>query len=199
MITDLSNRHDPADPSLELAGWLCANTPRLPDELTHLKLQKLAFYCYGALLAFDLDSQVGDIAFEAWKHGPVSPKMYQEYSAYGRQILPKPSQARRYLAAVESVLRQTTNVYGRMTAWQLREESHTETPWEANYDGMPNKPLAKESIRAHFRTKFRGPVVSFPERLFGASSMLLDRIPVPTFSSFADMSTATTQILGEIA
>lgn len=185
-------------PALDLASWLCGATPRRPDALTHLKLQKLAFYCYGALLAFDLDRQTGKLLFEAWKHGPVCPDIYARYSEFGREPLPRPTRAITYGAQVESVLRDVVNVYGRLAAWQLREESHEELPWQNTFNESERRPIDNESLRAHFRAKFRGPVVAFPERLFGGSSFLLDRIPVPTFLTLAEMSSAATRILGSV-
>jgi uncharacterized phage-associated protein len=172
------------------------HTPARPDVFTHLKLQKLEFYCYGALLALDLDEELGDISFQAWKHGPVSPAVFEHYRAYKGEALPKPSSAARFSERITSALTSIVNIYGRMTAWQLREESHSESPWESVYTGTLHTPILKDDMRAHFIGKFRGPSVSFPERLFGGSSMLLDRIPVPTFSSLDVMSQAATRILG---
>lgn len=187
---------DARSPALDLAEWILANTPDRPDTLTHLKLQKLEFYCYGALLALDLDRELGNISFEAWKRGPVAPEVYERYSAYSGEPVPKPTRPlKAFSPRVESALSDVVNVYGRMTAWQLREESHWETPWTRN-DGTSHPPLCTEDLREHFRKKLLGPAIPFPERLFGGSSMLLDRVPVPTFSSLAEMSRAASRILG---
>lgn len=183
--------------ALELAEWLCAHATPRPDLFTHLKLQKLAFYSYGALLAFGLEGETGEVSFEAWKHGPVAPDVYRRYADYGREALPRTSCRHGYSARVESVLSDVLNVYGRMTAWQLREESHEEGPWQEAYSEIYRMTISTESLRTHFRTKFGGPTVTFPERLFGGSSFLLDRIPVPAFSSLSEMSKAATRILGD--
>lgn len=197
-ISFRSERDHAAEPALELARWLCAFAPPQPDALTHLKLQKLAFYCYGGLLAFGLDAELGDVAFEAWKHGPVAPAVYDEFYSYGRAPLP-PMPPPELSPRAERVMRTVLNVYGRLTAWQLREESHSEEPWRATYSDTCRASLPKSDLRAHFEEKFCGPKVHFPEQLFGASSLLLDRIPVPTFSSLFEMSQAVTRILGPSA
>lgn len=188
-------------PAIRLADWLCSNTPARPDALTHLKLEKLAFYSYGALLALDLDGELGDVQFQAWKHGPVAPKINSKYGSFkGGEALPFVEYPHEpFSERAAAAMRDVINVYGRLTGWQLREESHLERPWCEHFDGALNKEIPKEDLRRHFKKKFASPGVRFPERLFGASSLLLDRIPVPTFRSLSEMSMAATRILGEEA
>lgn len=183
--------------SLILTQWIRATAPEQPDFLTHLKLQKLAYYCYGALLAFDCEFEVGPIEFQAWKHGPVSPAIFKNYKEYNNKPIGRVSKPS--LPHVpESHLRDIMNVFGRMTAWQLREESHMEkTPWRDTYNGLPDQTIGENLLRRHFRAMFAGPVVRFPERLFGSSSLELDRIPVPRFRTLHEMSDAVTRILGD--
>ena len=49
-------------------------------DLTPLKLQKLAYYCYGFALAYDFENEVNGIEFEAWKYGPVNRKLHEALS-----------------------------------------------------------------------------------------------------------------------
>jgi uncharacterized phage-associated protein len=179
-----------------LTSWIRSTAPDRPEPLTHLKLQKLAYYCYGALLAFDCEETVGFLEFEAWKHGPVSPAIYELFKEYANASIgraPKPFIA----SSAEAHLYDVMNVFGRMSAWQLREESHlTNTPWRKSYDGVRGRVISPDVMRSHFRQMFTSPV-SLPERLFGCSSMQLDRIPVPTFASLREMSQAVTRIFGD--
>ena len=76
-------------PGLQLAEWILAHSSR---DVTHLKLQKLCFYCYGvgrALGAKDL----GKVEFEAWQHGPVCKDVWFEYRETGRRPIPTPTRA----------------------------------------------------------------------------------------------------------
>ena len=120
--------------------------------------------------------------------------MYKVYSGnpIGRALKPTLS------PSASAHLLDVMNVFGRMTAWQLREESHREkTPWRSTYDGSPHLAIDERLLRDHFRKMFAGPIVRFPERLFGSSSMELDRIPVPRFGTLHQMSKAVTRILGD--
>lgn len=67
---------EPAPAVRKLSDWILS---RSPEGLTHLKLQKLVFYCYSAAVAHGLEAQIGAIELEAWEHGPVSRTLWDEY------------------------------------------------------------------------------------------------------------------------
>lgn len=190
-----NNRQGPSLAVVHLTEWIRATALERPDPLTHLKLQKLAYYCYGALLAFDCEDLIGHIEFQAWKHGPVSPEIYALYQHLGKNPIGRAQKPQVHPTA-ELHLNDVMNVFGRMTAWQLREESHIEkTPWSNVYNGAYNQVISEVLLRKHFRVMFKESV-RFPEKLFGSSSLELDRIPVPRFRSLHEMSLAVSRILG---
>lgn len=166
-----------------LAHWISFNAPTRPDLLTHLKLQKLAFYCFGACLAFDLGDEVGtDITFEAWEHGPVCRPLWKAYRQYGAEPLPRPtSKPRPYTAAAEKVLHDTLDVYGLLSAWLLRQESHLERPWKVQ--SVTHGTLPNDDVREHFVAKFRKGPVRLPAYLVNAPSSALDGIPAQDYGS----------------
>lgn len=106
-----------------LALRIAALAPSKPDRLTHLKLQKLVFYAYGACLAFNEEKEVGaDITFEAWEHGPVCRPIWASYRQFGSNPLPPFSvKGQPYSPSVEEVLAEVVDVYGLLSAWQLRQ------------------------------------------------------------------------------
>lgn len=166
--------------------------PPRKELLTHLKLQKLAFYCYGAALAFDHAEDVGsDIVFEAWEHGPVNREIWKEYRDYkGNPIPPLDHvESPRYAPATEAVLSDSITIYGVMDAWSLRQESHREAPWKEG-STTAEKRIATESLRLHFVKKYRGHSVAYPEFLAHLSSFLLDGIPVQGQPSLHDLALA---------
>jgi uncharacterized phage-associated protein len=196
MLRMQNNSPGPSRAVLQLTDWIRATASERPDPLTHLKLQKLSYYCYGALLAFDCEHLIGHIEFQAWKHGPVSPEIYALYQRFGKNPI-----GRAHKPTVQPIaelhLNDVMNVFGRMTAWQLREESHIEkTPWSNIYNGAYNQVISEVLLRKHFRVMFKESV-HFPEKLFGSSSLELDRIPVPKFRSLHEMSLAVSRILGD--
>ncbi|MBL8605176.1 MAG: DUF4065 domain-containing protein [Myxococcales bacterium] len=164
----------------KLAQWIRAQLPYRREALTHLKLQKLSFYCYGAALAFGAAEAVGtDIVFEAWDHGPVCREIWERFRQYGKTPIPflSPSAARTYAPEVEEHLLDALRVYGPLQAWSLRQESHLEEPWIRAFKDSQRE-ITSEELRAHFKKKFTSGTVQFPEYLLHASSARLDGIPV---------------------
>lgn len=161
----------------QLARWIRSNVDERPDLLTHLKLQKLAFYCFGACLAFDLDAEVGtDITFEAWEHGPVCRPLWSVYRSNGGNPIPRPTgRAVRYSAPTERVMKNVLDVYGLLPAWLLRQESHLEAPWKVAW--LQRAPISNDALRRHFVAKFKDGPVHLPEYLANSSSSALDGIP----------------------
>jgi uncharacterized phage-associated protein len=180
-----------ADEPLKLARWIQERYPyAVLDQLTHLKLQKLGFYCFGAALAFGHEDEVAGITFEAWDHGPVNREVYREYRAFGASRLPESSSRTvEYSAETEQVMLDVLRVYGVLDAWTLREESHLELPWiEARERG--DAIISNDRIKAHFSGKFRGDAIRPPEHLLNAGSFSLDGIPVRSYSSLHEIAGA---------
>lgn len=173
--------------ALRLADWILANAS---TPISALKLQKLLFYTYGAAQAHDVDHLIGRVDFVAWKHGPVSIPVYEHYKPHQDALLPVPSlSANVYDGRGERVLRDALTVYDRLSPWQLREESHLERPWKEAWD-IGQRPLDPETLRAHFKKKFRSGAVRLPEHLSPAWSLQLDRIPVATYPTLHALAVA---------
>lgn len=171
----------------DFAKWILVHSASRPT--THLKLQKLAFYCFGAAAAHDQEGAIGDLRFEAWEHGPVNRAIYDEYRLFGANVIEPPPRCREYSTSLSGVLADALAVYGSLDAWSLRQQSHLETPWiEARRASTSEiDPLA---IKRHFRAKFRGGHVGYPEYLADTGSFRLDRIPVRGFDSLAELAAA---------
>lgn len=170
--------------AIALANWLQTNSA---TPLDHLRLQKLLFYAFGAAAAHDLEHELGDIRFVAWKHGPVNVDVYTAYRGGGREPLPLPSACSvpQYSAALEQVLRDVLGVYGRLSPWQLREESHLERPW---LDTEQSAEIAPDLIKAHFAQKFAAGDVELPRHLLRAWSFDVDGIPTQRWQSLRELA-----------
>lgn len=112
------------NPAITLANWLKSNV----EPIDHLRLQKLLFYAFGAAIGHNLAHEIGHVRFFAWKHGPVNPEVYKQHRGSGSALLPKPASelVPTYSLALERVLKDAVTVYGCLSSWQLREESHLE-------------------------------------------------------------------------
>lgn len=169
-----------------LALWVLHHSS---GPITHLKLQKLCFYCYGAALASDTAGDVGaDLVFEAWDHGPVLREVWTEYRKYGSAQIPVTGTAPTYQPDTACALADALTVYGLLSPWSLRQESHLEGPWiETRKAGTTR--IDPEAMRAFFVRKFGGPGVRFPEHL-QRWSLGVDGIPSHEYPSLRELAAA---------
>lgn len=132
--------------------------------ITHLKLQKLVYYAYGwGSAILDADFFAEDI--EAWPHGPVVPALWHEFKGYranpitGRSIRYDPNTDAVSIYALDKRVRASKRVladvwdaYGRMSASQLRNLTHSPgSPWHDTYhDG--GGVIDKDEIRRYFQS-----------------------------------------------
>ncbi len=169
-----------------LAYWVLQNAP-YGHPVTHLKLQKLLFYCYGAACAADLEEEVGRVSFLPWEHGPVDREVYDEFRGCGATPIPAPAQPAFYAPNVFAALTDAIRVYGALDAWSLREQSHREQPWIETPRGAV---IDSRSLKEFFRAKFAPGRVACPEYLADVGGLHLDRIPVGRFKTLHDLANA---------
>ncbi len=125
--SNMSNVHDVAN------NFLLLDKLNDGEGISHLKLQKLVYYAQGFYLAI-FDIPIFEERIEAWMHGPVSPDLYDTYSAHGSNLL---SVDEKFNSDVlneneKELIDEVYNVYGQFSAWKLRNMTHDESPWQAH-------------------------------------------------------------------
>ena len=180
-----------------LAAWIFKNYP-YSDAVTPLKFQKLFFYCYGALLAFDLEHEIGsEIKFEPWEHGPVNDDLYQLLKSKGSSPIGASDfgnrPVREYSAQASKVLRNTLKIYGAMGAWSIRNQTHREQPWRFAFDNQ-HQTIDPVGLKKYFKAKWSTGSVTAPEFIFGLSSFRIDGIPVQNYSSLDELAKAVDRV-----
>jgi len=164
--------------------------------LTHLKIQKLAFYSYGSILAADMEHQLSNEIFEfqAWDHGPVNAELYNRFRAYGAKPIAEFPQPGSPPQAVAEILKDVVSIYGAFNAWSLRQQSHQERPWiDAHARGKGIIPTAE--IKAHFKRKFMSGSVMAPDYLFGLGSFRIDGIPIQNYPNLKSLASAVQRVV----
>ena len=125
------------------------------DSITHLKLQKLIYYCQAWYLAF-YDKPLFDEPIQAWAHGPVVPVLWHRFKHYGWQAIDPEKLATNPLAELDERARDMIDevwaTYGSLSGSELRRLTHKEPPWkdaygdrapgEACYEEIPRKAMA---------------------------------------------------------
>ena len=105
--------------------------------MTHKKLQKLVYYAYAWYIALYNENKdeiknklCDDATFEAWVHGPVDPKIYSLYKNNGVNLLSIESVEKfNFNQEVMNALNKTIEIYGKYSADELENISHSQQPW----------------------------------------------------------------------
>jgi len=126
-----------------------------PDDsdLSNLKLQKLIWYClgfYGALT----DKRLFDDEVKAWEHGPVFPNIYHEFKQYGRnpvEVIIDLDLEGKFNSEQLEVIKEVNEVFGKYSAWKLRNMTHEEAPWVEHETKAETIPFAE--IVSYFKTR----------------------------------------------
>ncbi len=100
-------------------------------DMTPLKLQKLIYFLYKEYLQKTGKELFGE-RFETWKHGPVLPSVYYEFSSFGRNPITKfarDSQNNVKIVTEEGVFKNTIDLvwsrYKGFSGEELSEKTHT--------------------------------------------------------------------------
>ena len=124
-----------------VANSILDSAERLGRPLTHMALQKIAYFAHGLHLAARGDSLIRQ-PIEAWEHGPVVRVIYDAFRGAGdapirtraqrldpvtrEQAVVEPDLAEETAWFVEQVVRQ----YGHIHASELRRMTHEDgSPW----------------------------------------------------------------------
>ena len=117
------------------------------ESITHLKLQKLLYYAQGYSLALLGRPMFAD-KLENWQHGPVVASVYARYKSYGSRSLPPAcAELEKFQDEELAVLHRVRREKGQYSAWKLRDDTHSETPWLSTRHG---EEIGIETMRDYF-------------------------------------------------
>lgn len=120
------------------------------DDISNLKLQKLLYYAQGSYLGL-YDKPLFNDEILAWKHGPVVEGVYHEFKQNGSRGIVEFDNAPILDDETENVLKQVYDVFGKYSAWGLREMTHNETPWKST---KLNNIIDIELIKEYFKENY---------------------------------------------
>lgn len=140
--------------------------------MSHLKLQKILYYAQAYHLAY-FDKPVIDDDFEAWVHGPVSRKLYNEikdlsilynevqYKGEESQLNPdeylKGELTTEQIELIDNVVEGLKDLSG----LQLENMTHSEDPWIQARKGYAisekcNEIIPKETMKNYYKQQIYG-------------------------------------------
>lgn len=124
------------------------------DDITNLKLQKMLYYCQGFSIAILKKSLFSDKIL-AWKHGPVIRSVYNDYRKYNGDIITEIENGDLSKLSNEQkcLIDDVYSVYGKYSAWHLRNLTHEEPTWKNIYEADKDNEITLESLEQYFSTQ----------------------------------------------
>lgn len=171
----------------DLSNWIIIRYKEVlnRNDLSHLKLQKLSFYCAGAMMAGDLYDDY--LTFEAWKYGPVNREIWDNFKDYGRSAIEGPIAPVSFMKSeAKAVLDDCLKIYGELSANTLVHESHLELPWIKAFHCSSS--IDSKFMKEYFKDKFSRGNIFPPNSLIDRGSFELDSIPVARFNSLSELA-----------
>jgi uncharacterized phage-associated protein len=116
--------------------------------ISHMKLQKLVYFCQGFFLAL-FGKTLFSEPIEAWTHGPVCPKLYHSLKPYGSSPITASIDPEKInLNENEKyIISMVYNNYGQYSASRLRKITHESGPWK---NTPPNSTISQKAMAEYF-------------------------------------------------
>lgn len=129
--------------------------PEQGDSITHLKLQKLLYYCQGWHLAA-FGAPIFREEVEAWELGPVVRSVYGRVKGFGDAAIPPSMIDFENLPALdhdaEWLVQQVWERYARFSGSELVTMTHREEAWRKNHvAGRPDSIIPRSDLEDWFR------------------------------------------------
>jgi uncharacterized phage-associated protein len=139
-------------------------------KMSHLKLQKLLYYCYAMHLAY-FEEELFDGDFEAWIHGPVSRELWNtvrehsllyddiKYNISKGEVNPIETVEKTLTSDQLQLIDDTLSELGKLTGFELENMTHSEDPWINARKGVTpgdrcNEKIDKDLIKAYYKSWF---------------------------------------------
>lgn len=158
---DIFKLRDKGFKPLEVVNAIIEAGKETDTEFTPLQIVKLAYITHGWWLEQTDKPLVCDKA-EAWKYGPVFPKIYNAVRRYGRNKIPMATKFDTSIGMGASLtdpakdfIKETVKAYKDFTGIQLSSLTHQpNTPWEKTYvsgsGSYRNNIIPNDLIKKHY-------------------------------------------------
>lgn len=122
--------------------------------MNHKKLQKLCYYSQALYLAL-YNIKLMDTEFEAWVHGPVSPRLYERYRDWGSLCITGLQNKPQFTDNAHIIfLSKIYSLYGDYSADELENMTHKETPWKEARGNLDKDTPCKNIISCESMAKY---------------------------------------------
>lgn len=137
---------------IDIAKYVINKSIDIGKPISNLKLQKILYFIQGKFLS-DLKKPAFFEDIQAWRHGPVVPKVYYEFNKYiANEITYKFDDVDEEIFDKKDLQKINNVIYDKCNydAWKLVEITHNQSPWKNNYKENQNVVIPMDDIRNWF-------------------------------------------------
>jgi uncharacterized phage-associated protein len=149
---------------ISVANYFIQKSLNDGTELTPMKLVKLVYIAHGWHLALNAGQPLLTDGIQAWKYGPVVPKVYHAFKKYENSRIPCLESVSGEVPmiaepALTAFLDKIHDVYKKFNGLQLSTLTHQpNTPWDIVWNQQNGKSsksviIPNDIIRAHYEQK----------------------------------------------
>lgn len=143
--------------AIDIANWFLTYNESLrdmenedTDDISNLKLQKLLYYAQGCFLAIKNEPLFSD-DIVAWAHGPVVEEVYHTFKDFGSGGITQHEESSVSDSDTINLLVSVYDVFGKYSAWGLRNLTHSESPWlETPRNEIISLNLISDYFKSHY-------------------------------------------------
>ncbi|MCA6072295.1 MAG: DUF4065 domain-containing protein [Endomicrobium sp.] len=120
-------------------------------KISHLKLQKLLFYCQAYHLSI-LETPLFEENILAWDYGPVIHSVYKHYRKHDSSIIPfkKGTHLEHLKSSSIGVISSVMGAYSKFSAIELMGMTHSERPWQDAY-ASEDKIISQNHMKKYYK------------------------------------------------
>ena len=135
-----------------IADYFISLSNETQNLITNLKLQKLLYYAQVWSLAIN-KKRLFEGDFEAWVHGPVLVALYNDYKDNRANPIRRDDLGEGKFSEIllsfdsttQALLKDVTDNYFGLTAYELERRTHQEEPWRKARKGLePDEPSSEK-------------------------------------------------------
>ena len=119
------------------------------EGITNLKLQKVLYFAQACSLA-QREKPLFSDRIEAWEHGPVVPKVYQEYKKNASNPIIVKKDAVSLSEKEKEFVADVWKTFGGYSAGKLVDITHAHKPWKEAYKST-GKAISQKSLKEYYK------------------------------------------------
>ena len=136
--------------AMDIDKYIINKCIELNRPISNLQLQKILYYVQGGYIKATKGDKLFDEDLEAWAYGPVVPGVYYKFNKYSSSNINSEYDSPYLNEKIREIVDPIIEEKSLLSAWNLVEKTHKETPWIRSYEEGKNNKISLEKMQDFF-------------------------------------------------